>query len=395
MRSWQALLLTGLALFFGLVTENHTVLIAALALGVIVLVGVAYRVFATGDVLGERAVSEDVVVWGDTFAQEITLKNQSWIGIPAIRVVDLSTLPDHPGGYVTSLGGGKTITWNVAVPCHQRGRYQIGPVEANLSDPLGLFPVTRRLGGMTSMLVLPRWVPLTRTGLQLDGFMPGEARGRRRGESPPTVTSIRDYTSGDPMSTIHWQASARTGHLMTKLFDPEVQTTLWFALDLDGEMPAETEELLVTATTSLAMYALQQANLRVGLVTSGEPAALIKAERGRPHQYRLQETLAEVHAGGTTPLAKHLAQLERRFGPGQALVLVTAREPETWGTWLAMLTRQGVSTRVIHVTTDRAAMTASWPVPYIMLPQELNDLTQETMLIHYLEGRARGAAGVA
>jgi hypothetical protein len=41
-----------------------------------------------------------------------------------------------------------------------------------------------------------------------------------------------------------------------------VQTTIWLALGLDGALPSEAEELLVTAATSLGMYALQQGALR-------------------------------------------------------------------------------------------------------------------------------------
>ena len=393
MRSWQAIALAIIAGVGGLATGNHVAIIAALALGGIVLIGGIYRIFSVGDVRGDRTVGDDVIPWGESFAQQIHLSNDSWIGIPAIRVTDLTTLPEHPGGYVASLGARKSITWDVVVPCRQRGRYQIGPVEASMSDPLGLFPVSRRLGPAGSVLVLPRWVPLQRTGLKLDGFLPGEIRGRRRGEAPPTVTSVREYANGDSVSSIHWQASARMNQLMTKLFDPEVQTTLWLALDLDGMLSPAVEELLVTATTSLGMYALHRANLRVGLVASGRSPLSIPAERGKPHQYRLQEVLAEVHPGGATKLTDLLARLDRRFGPGQAVALVTSRDPEVWGGWLGLLARQGVAARVIQVTTEET-IASGWSVPSIALPVTLGDDSQESALIQHLEGRVRDVAGV-
>src|SRR5262249_43454102 len=160
----------------------------------------------------------------------------------------------------------RSVTWDVEIPCQQRGRYRLGPVETHMSDPLGLFPVSRLVGAASSILVLPRWVPLSRCALRLDGFLPGGARGRRRGECPPSFHSVREYAVGDNISAIHWPASARTGQLMTKLFDPEIQTTLWLALDLDGELPKEIEELLVTVVASLSVYGLHRANLRVGLL---------------------------------------------------------------------------------------------------------------------------------
>lgn len=390
MRGWQAFTLAVLAGVLGLALGNRVALIAALALSAVLLIGGVYRFFSVGDVRSTRQMGDDIVMWGDDYAQQVTLTNHSILPIPAIRVVDQTTLPEHPGGYVTSLKARRSVTWDIAVPCRQRGRYQVGPIEATMSDPLGLFPVTRRIGAAASILVLPRWVPLTRSALKLDGFLPGEARGRMRGESPPTVTSVRDYSAGDSMASIHWPASARTGQLMTKLFDPEVQTSLWLALDLDGDLPADVEELLVTAATSLGMYSLQQAKLRVGLIASGQIPAVLGCERGKPQQYRLQETLAEVHAGQAATLLTQFGPLQQRLGPGHAVVLLTASGPEKWGAWLARQARQGVAVRIVQVVAAEAAA-VQWGLPTVTIPLALGDPAYQGELMQCLEGRARSA----
>lgn len=215
MRGWQAFLLVIVAALVGLATGSRSIQMAALALAALLIIAVLYRTLLVGDVRGIRQVSDSIVSWGDSFAQRITLTNRARLAIPAIRVTDLSTLPDHPHGYVTSLPARRSVTWDVEIPCQQRGRYRLGPVETHMSDPLGLFPVSRLVGAATSVLVLPRWVPLNRCALRLDGFLPGEARGRRRGESPPSFYSVREYAVGDNIATIHWPASARSGQLMT------------------------------------------------------------------------------------------------------------------------------------------------------------------------------------
>ena len=38
-------------------------------------------------------------------------------------------------------------------------------------------------------------------------------------EDPFTFRGIREYTTSDPMKTINWKASARTGGLMVNTFD--------------------------------------------------------------------------------------------------------------------------------------------------------------------------------
>jgi uncharacterized protein (DUF58 family) len=332
-----------------------------------------------------------VVAWGGVFPQRIELVNHSRLPIPAIRISDHSTLPDHPHGYVTSLPARGTITWEIELSCEQRGRYRLGPVQAHMSDPLGLFPVQRQLGVASSVLVLPRWVPLKRSAIKLDGFMTGEARGRQQTESPPTVASVRDYAAGDSLSAIHWPASARIGHLMTKQFDPLVQTTLWIALDLDGALPRAAEELLVTVTASLGIYALQRAQLRVGLLASGSVPVTVAAERGRSHQYRLQEVLAEVHPGTERLLSDELATLDRQLGPGQVVTLITARGPAVWGAWVERLVKRGVATRVVEVVStgeDDVTPANGWTVPHMWVPLALGDPAREMALITQLEGRA-------
>jgi uncharacterized protein (DUF58 family) len=410
MRAWQATLLVVVAGVIGLATGSRPIEIAAVALVVVLIIGAIYRGLQVGDVRGVRQVSGDIVPWGGVLSQQITLTNQSRLSMPALRITDQSTLPEHPHGYVTSLKPRRSITWDVEIPCRRRGRYRLGPVEVHMSDPLGLFPVQRQLSAASSVLVLPRWVTLKRSALKLDGFMAGEALGRRRGESPPKVSSVREYTTGDNVSAIHWPASARMGQLMTKLFDPQVQTTLWLALDLDGELAEDVEDLLVTTAASLAMYALHEANLRVGLVASGVVPATLPAERGKAHQYRMQEVLATVHPGAVAALSDQLTTLDRQLGPGQVVVLVTTRGPATWGAWIARLVYRGIAARVVEVqpgtgvaaapatskesssapaisTAARdAGQAARWMVPAIFLPVDLADIANERSLVNYLEG---------
>lgn len=393
MRAWQALVLAAIAGTLGLAVGSRPVQVAAVALIVLLLIGVVYRVLLVGDVLGSRLVPDSVIPWGGVFQQQIALTNGSRARIPSITVTDQATLPDHPHGYVTSLGAKRSVTWEVEVPCRARGRYRIGPVEARMSDPLGLFPVRRTLGSAASVLVLPRWVPLRRCALKLNGFMPGEARGQLYGEAPPAVASVREYTPGDSTAAIHWAATARLGHLMTKLFDPEVQTTVWLALDLDstpsGPAP-QAEELLVTVAASLGTYALARANLRVGLLASGMLPARLPSERGRTHLNHLQEVLAEVHTGDAQTLGALLAHADRQFGPGQVLLLLTARGPDTWSPPIGRLLRKGVAVRVFAVGDQPA----HWGVPSVTMPARYNEEPRERALISILEtGRDGEDAG--
>lgn len=394
MRIWHALLLALLAGALGLATENHPAEIAALALLGILVIGACYRLLLTGEIEGDRQIVASVIPWGGSLVETITLTNRSRVRLPSVRVVDYADLPRHPKGYAASLPPRRSLTWEVVVPCRERGRYAVGPIEATNGDPLGLFVTERVVEQGTSVLVLPRWVALTRCTFPLDGTLPGDLHGQRRGESPPAITGVRTYQPGDPVSRIHWHASARAGQLMTKQFDPEVQTTLWLALDLDGALPRDVEELLVTVTTSLGMYALQQEHVRVGLIASGTHPVILPPERDHAQHRRLQEMLAEVHAGGhKTSLAEQVATASRQVNPQHVVILLTGRDAGVWGMMLTQLQQRGVATRVAHVT-ERSRGDA-WPVPALTVPVALADPALEDALITALEDGDNMGTGVA
>lgn len=383
MRWWQATLMLVVAAAVGLATGSRPFLVAGLALVLLLVVGVWYRRLLVAEVIGRRLTSTPVVNWGDMFVHTILFENRSHLLIPAVRVLDETSLPEHDHGYVASIPPRSTVTWELpGVPCTERGRYQVGPTVAHMTDPMGLFVVERLIAGKTSVLVLPRWVHLRRSALALDGFMPGEARGRRRGESPPAVTGLRDYVAGDSLAAIHWPASVRAGHLMTKLFDPEVQTTLWLALDLDATLGKPREELLVTAATSLGMYALRRAGLRVGVFVGGSVRVGLVAERGHRQQVQLLEYLAEVRSGDAVELSAVLRQYDRWIGPGHVVVLFTDRGPDVWGSWLQHFMRRGIAPRVVSAHDGARG----WDVPYVALPETLADPDHAQELVRALEG---------
>jgi uncharacterized protein (DUF58 family) len=388
-RWWQASLLSLLVGTLGLATGNVVVEKCSLALMLLLLLALFTRLVRTGRVEGERRLSASVIPWGGALTQHFSLTNASRVRVTRARVIDYATLPEHPRGFVAALPGHRSITWSVTVPCRVRGRYQLGPVEVTTSDLLGLFPAVRQAEAETSVLVLPRWVPLVRCCFSLDGALPGDLPGTRRGEVPPAVAGVRAYQPGDSLARIHWRASARSGTLQSKQFDPEVQTTVWLGLDLDGQVPGEREELLVTATASVAVFALQQGSLQVGLVASGTGPLTLLPERGHRHRQRLLELLAEAHAGGNEPLGERLARLDRYLGPQHVLFLLTAQPAQRWLRGLEQMQQRGLAVRVIFVGPPDGDQ-AGWPVPQITLPVHLADPARSEELIAFLEegGRA-------
>jgi len=90
-------------------------------------------------------------------------------------------------------------------------------------------------------------------------------------------TGVRAYQAGDPLNRIHWHATARTGSLHSKIYEPSTVAGATVLMDLHQEShPAKDEpfrsELAVTAAASVA-NAVYEMGQQVGLVTNGRDAA--------------------------------------------------------------------------------------------------------------------------
>lgn len=113
----------------------------------------------------------------------------------------------------------------------KRGVYQFGPILANSDYPLGLIRQFRRIDRSDELLVYPA------LGAVLN--WPFAASDRRwLGEwervatrAPEDFRSLREYSPGDPLRTIHWRTSARMNQLMVKDYEHQSRPPLTVILD--------------------------------------------------------------------------------------------------------------------------------------------------------------------
>ena len=169
-----------------------------------------------------------------------------------------------------------------------RGYYQIGPLLLESGD---LFGLHRRYKVVTEphfILVYPKVVPLQ--GYDLASRRPiGEVKlTHRLFEDPTRIAGVRRYQHGDSLNRVHWRATARTGELHSKVYEPSTVAGATLLLDFHrGSYPARSEpngsELAVTSVASLANTVYQMGQ-QVGLITNGRDAA----DRVRQEGWKLE-----------------------------------------------------------------------------------------------------------
>jgi len=253
------------------------------------------------NVAAHRENNRHTVEIGERVAVIVDLSNSSGIPIPWLLVEDslprdaLSCKPpklkvDGRRVALIQMGsnGKKSIRYQLNFAT--RGYYQIGPLMLESGD---LFGLHRRYKVVTEphfVMVYPKVIPLS--GYDLSSRRPiGEIRmAHRLFEDPTRLAGVREYQRGDSFNRIHWKATASTGKLHSRIYDPSTVAGATIILDFHKDMyPAQGEphrsELAITTVASLA-NAVCQMGQQIGLVTNGRDAADRIREEGWRREFR-------------------------------------------------------------------------------------------------------------
>lgn len=192
--------------------------------------------------------------------------------------------------------GEETIRLNVRLG--HVGVYAAGVRGVVLHGPLRLFHarVGAPEGGRAELVSTPQ--------LLENGSFELSALAMRESMAPVrTVLSddidyagTREYELGDPLKSVHWKLSARTGELQTRLFETSVNTRLSVIMDFHG--PEYSSENLMTCADAIVEMALVV--VRLGLAENME-AALCYIDRegspvssGLPHEKEMEAFVREL-----------------------------------------------------------------------------------------------------
>jgi len=258
--------------------------------------------------------------------------------LPAALAPDPQDLP--PGlswsnGHLsveTSLLWYQRASWRYALRCRRRGYYAVGPATVTSADIFGLFARSRRAPGIEHLAVFPRIYPLAELGLPSMSPL-GEMRASNPlFHDPVRIRGLRDYTPEVPFRHIHWKASARTGQLQAKVFEPTSTTQVMILLDgaaftgSDGTHDEAGFELAISAAASLAWDVVEQrcpAGLCANTRLAGDgPSALVQPASGLDHLADILETLARARPQ-TVPFAALLEAIRPTIAAGTTLAVVT------------------------------------------------------------------------
>ncbi len=240
------------------------------------------------NVTATRKCDQLTIEEGETVSVFISLVNEGSLPISWMLVEDL--LPPSARNRVApsltltgqsvdvvKLGRGKSENLVYQVQANRRGYYQIGPLVLETGDLFGLHRRYRVASDPNYLLVLPKTITLE--GYDIASRRPiGEVvMTHRLFEDPTRIAGVRDYQPGDALARINWRATARTGQLQSKIYEPSSVAGATILVDFDRRSfdrkhEPYRSELSVTAAASIA-NALFQMGQQVGIVSNGRDAA--------------------------------------------------------------------------------------------------------------------------
>jgi uncharacterized repeat protein (TIGR01451 family) len=293
----------------------------------------------------ERRLSQALAFPGDEVELTIKITNRKPLPLASLQVFDrlpanlaVSASTAYSGTRQaqllqrrTSLRWYESVTWRYTLRPKARGSYRLGPVQLLSGDPFGLYSADEEREVFSSLLVYPRLLTLRELGIPAHHPI-GDTRAPSLLRDPMRTVGVRDYAPSDPLKDVHWAATARTGSLQTRVYEPTTSRTLAIFLDLDTfeyyyeGIDPELVERMISAAATLAHQGLG-AGYAVGLYANGAPAeyehlARLPAGRSPAQLGLIMETLARLTAYSVTTMARLLLATAPELRPGTTVLLV-------------------------------------------------------------------------
>lgn len=224
-------------------------------------------------------------VCGDTFELVEVVSNEKRLPLPFIhlkfqassslvfkdgsensRITDATYRDD-----VFSLLMNQRITRRIPVTCNQRGVYSVNNVEMTFT---GLFMndiCVYKADNTASVTIYPDPYFSDDVDVLYSRVLGLAERNSLINPDPFAFRQIREYDTSDPMNTINWKASARTGELMVNQFNETTCQQVYILLNLEPEGMLVYERLDEASISIAAGIAetLLDSGISVGLISNG------------------------------------------------------------------------------------------------------------------------------
>ncbi len=267
------------------------------------------------------------------------------LGLPA----ELTTPSETADLQLPDGAGLATIDWPVTPQA--RGRHRIGAAYLEVLSPFGLWEVRRRFATRCEARVYPDLLGERQAVAAV--FLNRGANGahaQRQVGRGREFEKLREYLPGDAVDDIHWKATAKRSHPVTKVFQIERTQEVYVLVDASrlsaresvseahgpaaplrsAEIPAGTEtapaettlERCLKAALLLGAAAERQGDLFGVIAFDDQVRSFVRARNGRAHFAACRDALHALQARPVSPDFEELCSFLRLRLRRRALLIV-------------------------------------------------------------------------
>ena len=216
------------------------VAIAAVVIGLFLLQNRLYKTYAFKNLEYSCTLSTNECYEGDEIELVEEIVNKKWLPLPWLKAeITTSRWLSFAGAQsgVTdstrfvpsffSVRGYSKVTRRWKVKCLKRGDFGIEQVVLITTDLLGYSNLSRPGGGGARVLVLPKAIESGALTVA-PRYLTGDVMVKRQLLADPFyISGVREYTGFEPMSRIHWPATAQQQRLSTARQVTFCSTNTW------------------------------------------------------------------------------------------------------------------------------------------------------------------------
>ncbi|MDE6364123.1 MAG: DUF58 domain-containing protein [Lachnospiraceae bacterium] len=196
---------------------------------------------------------------------------------------------------VFSVLGRQKITRELPVRCTKRGKYIASDADIMTHTLLYRKRYSKGIGTEAVLYVYPKMTDVSEIMTVCESMLGTLQCAKRLYEDPFAFRSIRDYTMDDPMKSINWKASARTGSLMVNTFDSVRSQKAMIFLDVEDRGILRHEDLVEEsiALAATMVRRLYRQHTEVGFAYNGDSGQVFLPEHNRGNLINFERMLAE------------------------------------------------------------------------------------------------------
>jgi uncharacterized protein (DUF58 family) len=269
-----------------------------------------------------RRLSDVRVVPGTRVSVSVDLENRGAVATPFLLAEDRVAAPLGRPARMVIPGipprGVRRMSYTL-VP-RSRGRYSLGPLIVDVSDPFALTRRRIRFEELEELLVSPEIEDLSGPSDAAAAPNFGTSRARKLFRTGQEFYTMRPYQQGDDLRRLHWPSVARTGELMIRQDESSRRASGLVLLDNRRSSLGQAQQPPFERAVSVA------ATLGVLLLRGGFTVRLATAET-QPMtltEDRFLEALTSISHTAKPALGRTLERLRAEASAETSLVVVSS-----------------------------------------------------------------------